>query len=102
MRGNMHASLPFDYDNLGEALSYVENPSQDHRSFRPRGLDNSGDAPSAPTGTFYDKSGRVISTPRRAEPPTPGNEYGFLLNRYGEWGDRRVWLAYTSGTRQAF
>lgn len=56
-----------------------------------------------PAGTFYDAAGQSLYNPplsSRAEPPTKENQYGLLLNAYGERGNRLLWLSYTNGRRQ--
>lgn len=70
----------------------------------PRPEDLFDDSVIGPPGQFYSKSGDPISPPlsTKAEPPSSANQYGYLLNGYGERGARLVWLAYTAGTRQAF
>lgn len=58
-----------------------------------------------PSGVFYNKEG-VPFTPAAISPlvkVTARNEGGWMLNAYGERGNRSIWLTYTrSKARQLY
>lgn len=94
-----NSSLPYGYENIGEALGDPDGERAQH-SFQFR----DGSAPLGPRGVFYDRHGDAMLWPFRrpsAEAPNPGNQNGWLLNAYGERGNRTIWLTYTTGVRQS-